>query len=476
MAQSQQTGDLPGSGPDAPVQAGLGYVFFIAFIAAAGGFIWGYDIVIMSSAIVYLQPHFELSEFWKGWAMVSTTVGILVGVGIGGWLADAIGRRMSLIIAAILFAVSALGTAFPKTFVDWNVYRIIGGVGAGLAMMVSPMYIAEISPARRRGTLVTLNQLAIVLGAFLSAVAAYYISIWTDESNATAWRWMLGSECVPIIPFVIGLLFVPRSPRWLMQQNRLEEARAVLTRIDGPEHADRELNEINESLTAETGRFSELLEPGVRIALVIAVALAAYQQLCGQSSMIFYAPDLFVGAGEESKTAAIKSTVILRIWNTACTIFALMMVDRLGRRPLLLWGVTGMALAHFIYGFLFQFMDQYDLSPKSLLFAMFLGEAAYTVGLAPLGWLIMSEVFPTRIRARGMMVAVLVLQVMAGLVNWAFPVVKDRFSGLGLNGGIFWIFSFVCLTAILFIYKMVPETKGKSLEEIAKFWTANRET
>lgn len=445
----------------------VAYVYCVAMVAAAGGFIWGYDLVIMSSAILFLADFFELSSGMKGFAMTSATIGILVGIVLGGKSADLIGRRMSLILAAILFAVSAIGTAFPIGFFDWNVYRILGGIGGGLAMMVSPMYIAEIAPANRRGLLVTINQLAIVLGAFLSAVAAHFIAVRTDESVDTAWRWMLGSECVPIIPFVIGLYFIPRSPRWLVEQNRIEEARAVLTKIDGPEHADRELREIDETLHMETGSFSELFQKGVLTATFIAFMLAAFQQICGQSVMTFYAPELFVAAGEGSKTGAILNTVILRIWDTGWTVFALLTIDRFGRRPLLLWGIAGMALAQFIYGIVFQL----GLSSKILLLVMFLGEASYLVSLAPIAWLIMSEIFPTRIRARGMMVATLGLQGMAFAVNWAFPVINEFFTErFGMPGGLFWVFGVVCLLAGLFSYKMVPETKGKSLEEIAKFW------
>ncbi len=467
------------------------YVYLIAMIAAAGGFIWGYDLVIMSSVILYLEPHFDLSSTWVGWAMTSATFGIWVGILMGGYVSDWIGRKRTLILAAVLFAVSAVWTAIPRTFFDWNVFRIVGGIGGGLAMMVSPMYIAEIAPADRRGQLVTLNQLAIVLGAFLSAVVAYLIAenvkataileitgqtaaapgtsltaegnLLVDEHlNATAWRWMLGSECIPIIPFVIGLLFVPRSPRWLVQQNREDEARRVLTRIGGPEYAERELVDISATPHKEKGQLRELFQPGIRWALLIAVGLSIYQQLGGQSSMTLYAPTLFEDAGVGSKEKAILYTVILRIWNTACTILALLMVDKLGRRPLLIWGLAGMSLSHFLYGIGFQ----NDMDAKFLLGVLFLGEAAYIMSIAPIAWLVISEIFPTRLRAKGVMVSALFLQVFAYLVNFLFPIVKDYFEERSLPGGLFWAFSFICFTAVLFSWKFVFETKGKSLEEI----------
>ena len=454
--------------PGATVQkAGPAYIYLVSFVAAIGGFIWGYDIVIMSSVILFLEPFYDLSSWEKGFAMSSATIGIIVGLITCGRLADFVGRKWTMFGAAILFGISAIGTAFPIGFADWNIYRVIGGIGAGLAMMVSPMYLAEIAPANRRGFLVLFNQLAVVLGAFLSALAGYWIAEKTGESVETAWRWMLISECIPIIPFVVGLYFIPRSPRWLVEQGNLDEAREVLTKIDGAEHAERELQDIGESLGEETGTFSELFLPGIRMALLIAIALAAFQQWTGQSSMGYYVPSIFEDAGIGSKSDAIFQMIILRIWNTAWTVFAILTVDRLGRRPLLLWGCLGMALGLGILGVTFQL----EASPKILLLAMFISEASYIISLAPVTWVLISEVFPTRIRARGMMVAILVLQGSALIVNWGFPVLRDYFTDeLGLKGLIFWLFSLVCLGAWVFCYFMVPETKGKTLEEIQRFW------
>ena len=437
-------------------------LFFIAIIAAAGGFILTYDLILMSSAILFLQPYFHLTSGQKSFAMTSASIGVFAGLLIASTLADSLGRKWSLFLASVLFLGSALGTTFPGTYLMWNIYRIIGGVACGLAMMISPMYIAEIAPPRKRGLLVTCNQLAMMLGALLSAIVCYYIS--KKISGTEQWRWMFASVCPPMVFFAVGLLFIPRSPRWLIQKGRIEDARRVLTMIDGPEHAERELREIEGAVHVEQGGYAELFSPNLRMALIIAVALAVYQQICGVSTLTFYAPSIFEAAGIGSKSDAILQTIILRIWDTGTTLFAFFMVDRLGRRPLLLWGALGMALGQIIMGF----SVQWNLSAKALLAAMFLGEGSYTLSLAPLAWLIMSEIFPTRVRAKGMMLASLLMQIAAYLVNLTFQLELDFFKDkVGIPGMPYWIFAVICISSVVFSYFFVPETKNKTLEEIS---------
>ena len=359
---------------------------------------------------------------------------------------------------------SAIGTAVVDSFAAWNAYRILGGIGGGLASMVSPMYIAEIAPARNRGLLVTINQLSMVLGAFASALVAWRISVGLESHH---WRWMFASECPAVLIFLVGLPFIPRSPRWLAQQHRFDEARDVLATIAGEEHAASEIRQIQAVIREKMPSVGDLFQRRLRPALIVAIALAAFQQFCGVSTMTLYAPTLFEAAGIVSSSDAILGTVILRVWNTACTIFALFAVDRLGRRPLLLWGLVGMGVGQTLMGVSFQF----DLPATWLLAAMFLGEGAYIVSLAPLAWLIMSEIFPTDLRARGMALAALVLQSSAYVVGFTFPVLKSRFEELwNLPGLVFWLFALVCLSAYVFCLKMVPETRGRTLEEITAGW------
>ena len=453
--------DFADAAPARPV------VYLIAIVAAAGGFTFGYDLVIMSGAILFLKSDFALSAGGEGFAMTSAMLGVIAGLLIAAPIADRVGRKWTLIVTAILFMLSAIGTAWVDSFVAWNAWRILGGIGGGIASVVSPMYIAEIAPARIRGLLVTINQLAIVLGALASAVVAWAISI---SLEADQWRWMFASECPAVLVFLAGLPFIPLSPRWLVQGRRTDEAHAVLTTIGGTEHADRELSQIQETMSEQMSPLAALFERRIRPALIIAVALAAFQQFCGVSTLTLYAPTLFESAGITSSSDAILGTVILRIWNLSCTVFALLVVDRLGRRPLLLWGLVGMAVGQILMGVSFQF----DLPAGWLLTAMFLGEGAYIVSLAPLAWLIMSEIFPTDLRARGMALAALVLQASAYAVGTAFPIVRDEFEKqLGQPGLVFWIFALVCIIAFVFCQKMVPETKGTSLEDIAALWDSD---
>jgi len=445
-------------------RSGGAYVLIIALIAASGSFIIGYDIVIMSGAILFLEKEFDLNDFWYGFAMTSAGIGAFLGLIVGGFVTDRIGRKRTLMLIAILFGISAVGTALPRTFFEWNLYRILGGVGVGLSMIVCPMYIAEIAPARKRGMLVMMYQIAQVVGAFLSNVAAWGIA---GIENIAHWRWMFATECIAIGPFLIALTFIPESPRWLIQRNRTKEARDILTRVDGPEHAERELEEISDSIAQESGTFSELFEPGIRVALLVAVVLGVSQSLSGVSTVIFYAPTIFMEAGIALETEALKQTIILVVWNIACTVCALLIVDRLGRRPMLLCGSFGMALGQLFMGISFQL----DLSPYYLMASMFLAIGSFIFSLASIFWVMLSEIFPNRIRARGMMVTVFIMSIAGMGLNLMFKTMLSYFEGaFGSKAGPFWIFAVVCLAAHAFIYFKVPETKGKSLEEIERFW------
>ena len=281
----------------------------------------------------------------------------------------------------------------------------------------------------------------------------------------------IGRTAATLTMCLAGLFFVPRSPRWLVMKNQPEEARAVLTRVGGRAHADEELRAIADSLAQESGGFAELFQPGIRMALLIAVGLALFQQLGGVSTLIGYAPTVFKEAGVTSSTEAIGNTVVLRVWDIGWTLFAIFYVEKLGRRPLLLWGVAGMALGQFLMGLNFY----YGWRPVMTLVVFFLCEAAYDVSLAPLAWLIMSEIFPTRIRASGMAVAALFMQLSGMALGQLFPPMIERFKAqFGTAAGAYWLFCGFCLAAFAFSYYLVPETKGRTLEQIAEFWTRKK--
>jgi sugar porter (SP) family MFS transporter len=365
-------------------------------------------------------------------------------------------------VAAGLFLAGTVGTALANAMFDFNLYRILGGVGVGLASVVSPMYIAETSPARLRGRLVTLNQLAIVVGSTASIIVAYFL---LKSGIPDAWRWMFASACVPGLVLIVGLFFVPHSPRWLVEKNRLPEARTVLTKTDGAENADLEIKDILASIQEEKGNIWELFSPGVRVALLIAVGLAFFQQWTGVSTLTFYAPIIYQKAGFTQVSGAIGQTVIMNIFNIIVTVISMLIVDRLGRRPLLLWGVAGMGLAQLLMGTFFYF----GLHGFFIVGAMYFCMATYIVSLAPLTWLIMSEVFPTRVRAKGMATGSVVVWVStATSIFFLGNVMSVLERTFGTAAGVFWAYAVICLVCWIFSYKLVPETKGQTLEDVTR--------
>ena len=439
------------------------YVYLISIVAAVGGFLFGYDLSIISGAVLFLKQEFSLSPFWIGFAVSSAVIGCMLGPLVGGALTDRWGRKKTLIFTAILFGVSAIGTALPRTMTEFYAFRILGGIGVGISSIVSPMYIAEVAPARIRGRLVLVNQLAIVIGSLCSIIVSYFLSL------VGSWRWMFASEMVPVILLLIGLVFVPESPRWLAKMNRHSEARRVLARIGGASHAESEMIEIGESLAERGGSFRDLLRPGLRIALLIAVTLALLQQFSGTSPLLFHTPLIFQRAGFENISDAILQSIIVNVWNLTWTAIGLWAVDHFGRRPLLLTGTGAMTLGFALMGIFFYL----DLFGIFFLLTMFLVVGGYVISLAPLAWLIMSEIFPTHLRGKAMSIASLALWVSAFLGSLFLPPMMAYFQeNFGTEAGAFWIFMAICLFAVVFGWKMLPETKGRSLEEIGKSWTA----
>ena len=462
-------------------------IFLIAIVAAIGGFIFGYDVSMMSGAILFLEKSFHLTAAQKGFAMTSAGYGVLIGLLLAGTLSDRLGRRTCVFLAALLFGVSAIGTALPKTLLWWNLFRIVGGVGGGIALVVSPMYISELSPARIRGRMVLMFQIAIVLAILGASVVAYYLS-----PVRAQWRWMFASELPPILIMAVCLWFIPESPRWLLQKGMVSEAKGILVSFEGEEAADKEVTAIRDSIGAETGKLSELFAPGMRIALLVAVALAVFQQTTGASTLLFYAPTIFKSVASmksqavhhmslvAQNQAALKQAIVVYICLVLFTLLAVAVVDKLGRRPMLLFGAIAMAVGQVLMGILFHLslplsspVHLLGLSlkiPYALVFVV-VAVIAYTVSFAPLAWLVMAEIFPTRIRARAMAVATFMLQIAAQVASGLFPAVskysKDRF---GSEGPTFWLFAAICVIAFFFCLKFVPETKGRTLEEISSSW------
>jgi sugar porter (SP) family MFS transporter len=437
------------------------YVFLVALVAATGGFLFGFDLSICSGALPFLKEQFGLDPAGEGLAMSSAIFGSIAGPVAGMWLADRFGRRTTLWFAAACFLASALGTALPRTITEFNIWRAVGGVGVGLAAMTSPMYIAELSPPRIRGRLVTVNQLAIVIGINLAVIASWLLSF------GGHWRWMFASEIPAILALMVGLLFVPESPRWLAAKGRDDEALDVLGRINGPEQAARELADIKAELSVERGTFGELLQPGMRTALVIGVVLMIFQQINGVNMMLLYGPSILQRAGIGSASDAIFFTIFLNLFILGSTIVAFGLVRRFGRRPILMAGVTGMAAGHLLMAANFFTGG----SPFVNLAAMILAAGSFTLSLAPLGWVVISEIYPNRIRATAMAVVCCLLYLASFLCAQVFPMITAACQErMGHPGAAYLLFAGICLSCVAFVWRWLPETKDLSLERIGRFW------
>jgi sugar porter (SP) family MFS transporter len=436
-------------------------VYSIAAVAALGGFLFGFDLSIISGAIIYLKEVFQLSDVEEGFAMGSAAIGCMLGPFFVSRLSDRWGRKKALLASAILFGASTVGTALPGNITEFNIWRIVGGLGVALSAVVAPMYIAEISPPRIRGRLVAVNQLAIVVGSLAANVVAYLLSRGEIENN---WRWMFAAEIVPVVLMIVGLAFVPESPRWLAMQGRRTEAQKVLEMVGNPEAA-AELQSTTEP--GETGRVAELFAPGMRRALLLAVGLAVFQQITGASILFANAPIVFQKGGFDSAADAIGQTIVLQVWNIACTILAMWLVERLGRRPLLLAGLAVMLVGQVATGLAFQM----QWHGKSIVAVLLVTIGAYVISIAPLAWITMAELFPTRLRSVGMAVASFALWVAYFVGLQLFPIMRDWFQdNYGTIAGVFYCFAAICGVAIVFAAVLMPETKGRTLEQIGESW------
>ena len=436
-------------------------LFAITMVISVGGFLFGYDLVIISGTILYLEDYFHLSPFYFGLVGGSASLGCIAGPLAGMWLADAIGRKKTLLFAGVCFALSAIGTAVAVNLAPFIFWRWLGGVGVGLSSGVSPMYIAELAPARLRGRLVTVNQLLNVIGINLAVVVAYFLSF------GDHWRLMFASEIIPIAILMIGLLFVPDSPRWLAAKGKREKALAILAGINGRRQAETEMREIDDELTRESGHFRELLQPGVRFALFLGVLLMIFQQINGVGVVMLYAPTLLIKAGIGSPTNALLNSLCIYVLILLCTILSLWLVNWFGRKPILIVGVTFMGLGHILLRFAFV----QNWPPRWILAPILLCAGAFTLSIAPLGWVIVAEIFPNRIRGKAMSVVCFFLFCSSYVCVQLFPMIIDYFNRhFGNPGNAYLIFSAICFTCVLFCWRMIPETKDLSLEQIGKFW------
>jgi len=449
-----------------PAVSPLRFVLFAAGVTAIGGFLFGYDTAVINGANSYLKSHMHLNPAQEGIAGASAILGCIPGAMFAGFLSDRFGRRKTLFLCALLYALSGLLSAVPRTFDEFLLARFIGGLGIGASSMICPVYIAEISPEKWRGRLGTLFQLGIVIGIFLTLFVNKMVQGLGDDvwNTSTGWRWMLGAGAIPALIF-FGLLFaVPESPRWLAQRGRRNEALAVLTSAGGADHAAREMAAIQDAMQHEDAGFSELFKSGVFRPLVIAVMLMAFSQFCGINAIMYYSSKIFEAAGG-GKDAAFMSSVWVGLINVIFTFVAIGLVDKAGRRLLLLIGTAVQTVSLGLVGWMFH--TQQNGLPLLLCIVCFIG--AFAMAMGPIGWLFCAEVFPNKVRGRAMSVAALTVWVSCYIVAQTFPMLNDSPSvGPALT---FWIYAAVSLLSFLFVAATVPETKGRTLEEIAASWS-----
>lgn len=443
------------------------YVYQISMVAALGGLLFGYDTAVISGAIGSIKARFELSPALEGWAASSAIWGCVVGVAAAGFLADRFGRKKILLLSAVLFAISSIGSALPQSLTQFVVARMIGGLGIGAASMISPLYISEVAPAKNRGQLCTLYQLAIVLGINLIYFVNYRIAGWGDErwNIELGWRYMLGSAALPALLFLLLGCLVPESPRWLMKQRREAEALDVLVRVNGSEQGPLVQEEIRQSFDQQEGGLAELLQPGFRKALIVGLMLAVFSQITGINAIIYYAPQILKGVGFGTDSA-LAQTFLIGVINTLFTFVALGLIDKAGRRTLLLWGVSSMVICLGGAGCAFYF---HMTSGPWLLVFILAFIASFACSLGPIPWIMIAEIFPTRIRGAAMSLCILSLWLAVVAVTQFTPILLDPVAGLG-GAFTFWLFMLFSILLLIFVWKAVPETKQRTLEEIEQSW------
>jgi SP family sugar porter-like MFS transporter len=454
----------------------MAFIWLVCLVAAMGGLLFGYDWVVIGGAKPFYEPYFGISDatpFLRGLAQSSALFGCLVGAVLSGIISDKSGRKRLLILSGLLFTVSAVGTAFARNFLFFNVFRIIGGIGIGLASNLSPMYIAEISPARMRGRFVSINQLTIVIGILAAQIVnwmiaqpvpegagtEYILSSWNGQNG---WRWMFGAETIPASMFFMLMFFVPESPRWLLKYGRDDQAARILSRLGGAKYAAPAIEDIKKTLAGEEiarVNFRDLLEPKLRRIVILGVFLAVLQQWCGINVIFNYAQEVFAAAGY-GVSGIMFNIVITGIVNLLFTFVAIYTVDRFGRRILMLIGAGGLAGIYAILGAGYYLQS----TGIHMLVLVIAAIACYAMSLAPITWVVISEIFPNRIRGAAMSVVVSSLWIACTVLTLTFPYLK---AGLGAHGA-FWLYGIICVIGFVVILMKLPETKGKSLEDIER--------
>lgn len=428
-----------------------GYILGISFISALGGYLFGFDFAVISGALPFLQKQFALDAYWEGFATGSLALGAIVGCLVAGTVSDKYGRKPGLLVAAAIFAVSSLGMAFSPSRDVFIGTRFCAGIGVGMASMLSPMYIAEIAPAHLRGRMVAINQLTIVIGILITNLVNYTLRNNGDD----AWRWMFGLGFIPSVLFFLGALWLPESPRWLVKAGRVKKGTEVLNKIGDKGFTAQSLRDIENSLVGITKTsYADVFKKGVLPAVLVGIGLAVFQQLCGINTVFNYAPKIFesIGASQDDQ---LLQTVFIGGVNLVFTILAMLLVDKLGRKPLMLIGAGGLAV---LYVVVVRLLGVHSVNVSWFLLAAI---GVYAMSLAPVTWVLISEIFPNKVRGESTSIAVLSLWAAYFILVFTFPILFER-----LQEKSFYLYAVVCVLGFLFVWLKVKETKGKTLEEL----------
>ncbi|MGN7787263.1 sugar porter family MFS transporter [Niabella sp. 22666] len=429
-----------------------GYVIGISFISALGGYLFGFDFAVIAGALPFLKEQFHFDEVQEGVATATLAIGCIAGCIIAGSLSDRYGRKKSLMLSAAIFLLSSLAMAISHSSAAFIIARFFAGIGVGMASVLSPMYIAEIAPPSMRGRLVAINQMTVVIGIFVTNLVNYSLR----NEGSEAWRWMVGLGAIPSFLFLSGVLLLPESPHWLINRSKKEKAHAILSKIGGSLYATTTAESIRASLTqgASTG-LSQLFDKTVLPAVIVGMGLAIFQQLCGINVVFNYTATIFESVGF-SQDDQLRQMVFIGLVNMICTAVAMWQVDKLGRKPLMLFGAIGLTLLYLISAFLLQ--QQSTSASWSLLAAI----GIYAMTLAPVTWVLIAEIFPNRVRSKATSVAIIALWLSYALLTFTFPIMAKRMGTYTP----FYIYAAICLAGYVFVKIKVKETKGKSLEEM----------
>lgn len=456
------------------------YVVWLSIVASLGGFLFGYDTAVISGTVDHVASQFNLNDITKGWYVGCALAGSIAGVMVAGSLSDRFGRKIVLLLSAVLFSVSGIGCMIAGNEVQLVIARILGGIGIGVASVISPLYIAEISVPSFRGRLVSMYQLAITVGFLGAYLANYGLLHYSEKLISTgstsglygkifateAWRGMLGMEALPALLFFIVLFLIPESPRWLIVKGQELKASLILKKIYGEKEAGIQVNNVKNLIAIETkSDWRMLFQPGFRMALFIGVALAMLGQLMGVNAVLYYGPSIFKESGLSTGDSLFYQ-VLVGLVNMLTTVLALIIIDKVGRKQLVYWGVSGMIIALALIGVYFAFGIRLNLPHVFLLIFFLFYIFCCAISICAVIFVLLSEMYPVKVRGAAMSIAGLSLWIGTYLIGQLTPWMLTTFS----PAGTFWFFAVMCIPYMLIVWKLLPETTGKSLEEIEEMW------